>query len=171
MKVWIDLVFFLFLSLVISSAHAEINLNRPLLTNFAELVSSVEIGDNVIAIIHLDRCQIIKPEDQALKTQLTQSIIGASTRFNFTQYLHYNPRTDAESRDMVTTSMTTEVEQSTPGLYWAVFARLSVFEDNSATLHIDYFDPINHKSQSVLEWRCDISKGNDTNGLYLMDNF
>ncbi len=168
MKVWIDLVSILLLSLVINSANATINLGSPIITNFVQLVRAVESGDDVKAIVHLDRCQITDP---AIQAQLTPLIISASTRFNFTQYFHYNGRFDGQQKDTVTTTMSSLVEQSTPGLFWKVFARLSVFDDNTANLHVDYYDPIHHKSQMVVEWLCDISNGRDANGLILIDSF
>jgi hypothetical protein len=148
--------------------HANIDTNNSLLTNFDQLVKAVENGDDVKAIIHLDRCQITDP---SIQNQLAQYLLGASTRLNFTRYLHYSARIDGQLRDTVTTNMTNAVEQPTPGLFWSIFARLNVYDDNTATLDVDYFDPVSHKSFLVVEWLCDISNGKDTRGLVLIDSF
>ncbi|WP_298622427.1 hypothetical protein [uncultured Legionella sp.] len=172
MKAWINAVSVLLLLLIVNSANA-ISLSGVYITNFAQLVSALNNGEDVRAIIHLERCLIINSTDSTIQEQINSSISGVSTRFDFNKFLHYTSRIDGRTRDTVTTSMTTLVEQSTPGVFWKVFARLSVFgdESNTGNLRIDYFDPVSHKSQLVVEWRCDISNGNDNNGLVLIDDY
>ncbi|KTD31248.1 hypothetical protein Lmor_2745 [Legionella moravica] len=168
MKTWTGSVSVIVLCLIINNAYADFTTNNALIVNFTELVKAVESGNDVKAIIHLDRCQITDPTTQS---QLAQNLIGASTRFNFTQYLHYNVRVNGQLKDTVTTTMTSSVELPVPGVFWSVFGRLSVFDDDTATLYVDYFDPLHHQSHLVVEWRCDISNGKDTNGLVLINGF
>lgn len=149
--------------LFMTSANA---IPRLILT-FDQLVKAVEVGDDVKAIIHLDRCQITDPKVQS---QISQNIDGASTRMNFTKYLHFKGKVNGQLKDTVTTTSESVVEQST-GIFWTIYGRLSVFDDNTATFHIDYYDTPDKKSQLVVDWDCEISNGKDLNGLYLYDNF
>jgi hypothetical protein len=172
MKIWTNVVSILLLALLVNSANA-ISLSGVYITSFGQLVSALDNGEDVRAIIHFERCLLINTTDPTIQEQINTSISGVSTRFDFTKYLHFTTRIDGRTRDTVTTTMTSLVEQSTPGVFWEVFARLSVFGDetNTGTLRIDYFDPISHKSHLVVEWRCDISNGSDTNGLVLIDDY
>ena len=156
-RIWVVLM--LSLSLITSTVYAL----NTLLINYRQLVRAVETGTDVRAIIHLDRCLLT---DRALQTELVQYLDGSSTRFNFTKYLHYNTRINGQLRNTVTTSMTTFVEQPA-GELWTLHGRLNVFEDNTATLHFNYYDPAHQKQQYVLDWLCDISNGRDDKGLFL----
>ncbi|MDF1929811.1 hypothetical protein PGH45_06690 [Legionella pneumophila] len=57
MKKWNPFLLLIYLSLFLGPAHAV----TSLLTNFTQLVRAVERGDDVKAIIRLDRCQITIP--------------------------------------------------------------------------------------------------------------
>ena len=94
---------------------------------------------------------------------------GATTRFNFTQYFHANENINERIIDTVTTSMKIFIERPT-GESFILSGRLSVFEDNTATLHFNFLDPILHKQLLVVDWTCNISNGqDDNNGLVLFN--
>lgn len=133
--------------------------------NYVQLVKAVEGGDDVKAIVHFDRCQI---KDEALQEQFAQNLDGASTRFNFTQFAHYKLRVNGQLRDNVVTSRSL-FEKQPIGKVEINFGRLRVFEDNTAEIHIDFFDP-NKKERLVIKWLCDISDGHDDNGLVLFNS-
>lgn len=162
MKVWHS-VLASFSCLCMSAAQAV----PALLLNFNQLVRAVEQGDDVKAIVHFELCQI---SDPALLSQIAQNIDGASTRFNFVNYLHYNVRINGQLRDTVVTSINQPFEHSA-GEFWNVFGRLTVLDDNTALVHINVVDPLHHKSQFAADWLCDISNGRDENGLYLYNGF
>ncbi|CAM2759901.1 hypothetical protein [Legionella worsleiensis] len=168
MTMWMQKGAVLVLCWFMGSVHAFTSQNTALILSFNELVRAVESGNDVKAIVYLDRCRI---SDPALQNQLRPNLIGASTRFNFTQYLHYRPRIDGQLKDTVTTVINSVVELPTPGVFWSVYGRLSVFDDDTATLYVDYYDPASKQSHLQIEWVCDISVGNDANGLLLINGF
>ncbi|WP_392538164.1 hypothetical protein [Legionella sp. 227] len=149
-----------------NAQNTEINntINNNI-TNFAQLVQAVESGEDVRAIIHFDNCQVTGP---ALPTQLRRRLEGATTRFNFTNFFHGQETVNNELTDTVTTSMKFFI-QNASGEFLTLSGRLSVFEDNTATLHVNFFDPILHKQQLVVDWLCNISNGEDNNGLVLFN--
>lgn len=150
------------MGLWMTNANAITNL----LTTYSQLVKALEAGDDVKAIIHLDKCQI---SDPAIQIQLAQNLDGASTRINFTQFLHDKIRVNGQLKDTVITSTNTVIERSS-GVFLTAFGRLSMYDDNTGVFHIDFFDPKVHKSQLVVDWLCDISNGNDDHGLFLFDS-
>lgn len=166
MGIWKSMAIGVLLSLSINNANAL----ATIIINFPQLVRAVENGDDVKAIIHFDNCDFIEGSlSSQFQGQIRRTLEGASTRFNFTQYFHGKERINEQLKDTVTTSMIVHVEQPfAAGELWTVFGRLSVFDDNTATLHINLFDP-HHKNQLALDWLCNISNGRDDNGLVLFD--
>lgn len=162
MKKWNSFLLLLYLSLFTGYANAV----TSLLTNFEQLVRAVERADDVKAILRLDRCQIT---DTALQSQLVQNLDGASTRLNFTEYLHFRSRINGQLRDTVTT-VTSKIFEYTPGVFLSVSSRLNVFEDNTATFHVNFYNPLLGSSILIIDWLCDISNGNDENGLFLYNS-
>lgn len=163
MRIWQSIVVAIFLLFPLSHANSLTNN----ITDFSDLVRAVESGSDVRAIIHFDNCQVTGPE---LSTQVKRRLNGATTRFNFTQFFHGKEDIDDQLIDTVTTSMKIFIKKPT-GESLTFSGRLSVFEDNTATLHVDFFDPVLHKQKLVVDWFCRISNGNDNNGLVLFNFF
>ncbi len=161
MRIWQSIVMAGLLLLLLNNANAL----ATNIVNFPQLVQAVENGDDVRAIIHFDNCLVTQP---ALQTQIMRRLEGATTRFNFTHYFHAKESVNNQLVDTVTTSMKIFIERSS-GEVLTLSGRLSVFEDNTATLHVDFFDPILHKQQLVVDWLCNISNGQDQNGLVLFN--
>lgn len=161
MGIWRSISVSVLLSLVLNQASAA----GTNIINFSQLVQAVENGDEVRAIIHFDNCLVTEP---SIRTQVMRRLDGATTRFNFTQYFHANENINERIIDTVTTSMKIFIERPT-GESFILSGRLSVFEDNTATLHVNFFDPILHKQQLVVDWTCNISNGQDDNGLVLFN--
>jgi len=159
---WSSAARMVYVILFISNANAS----TTQILNFPQLVRAVESGDNVKAIIHFDNCQLL---DSSLQSLLAQNLDEASTRFNFTTYVHYKVKINGQLKDTVTTSMRGFAEQSTTGQLLTLFGRLSVYDDNTALLHVSYYDPVSHSKKWVVEWSCDISNGRDDNGLVLFN--
>lgn len=164
--------FTVFLLLLLTGANAQtptdINpniSNTNNITNFIQLVRAIEGGDDVRAIIHFDNCQVTGPE---LPAQVRRRLDGATTRFNFTHFFHGKEEVNNDLIDTVTTSTKIFIERPS-GERLTFSGRLSVFEDNTATLHVDFFDPIHHLHQLEVNWFCNISNGEDNNGLVLFN--
>lgn len=149
----------LLLLLGLNQAHALVTR----VTNFSQLVQAVEGGEDVRAIIHFDNCLV---KDPALRTQTTRRLDGATTRFNFDHYFHAKETINNQLLDTVTTSMKMFIERPSEEVL-TLSGRLSVFEDNTATLHVDLFDPVLKKQTLTIDWFCTISNGQDDNGLML----
>jgi hypothetical protein len=146
------------------------NVNGPqnILPNFLQLVEALENGNNVRAIIHFDRCTLREP--LSLQSQTMQRLEGATTRFNFTHFLHAKEQTNEGFIDTVTTSMKIFIQHRS-GEFVTLSGRLRIFEDNTARLRIDFFDPLVHKQLLVIRWLCTISQGQDDRGLVLFNFF
>jgi hypothetical protein len=162
MNILKSIVLGVLLSLSITSAYAL----KTILLNYTQLVKAVEFGDDVRAIVHFDNCDLMDPENQ---NQIIRNQDGVTTRFNFTKFLHFKIRINSQLKDTVTTSIVSYLDMTT-GEKLTLFGRLSVFDDNTATVHVDLFDPMLHKNKLVIDWLCDISNGNDRNGLVLFDS-
>ncbi|HHT0593244.1 TPA: hypothetical protein ACTXXA_002015 [Legionella anisa] len=163
MKIWQSVVAATFLLFPLSHAHAIAFTNN--ITDFPQLVQAVESGNDVRAIIHFDDCDVTGPE---LSAQAKRRLNGATTRFNFTQFFHGKEEIDDNLIDTVTTSMKIFIKKPS-GEFVTFSGRLSVFEDNTATLHVDFFDPVLKKQKFVVDWFCRISNGHDSNGLVLFN--
>ncbi|WP_454780421.1 hypothetical protein [Legionella sp. WA2022007384] len=169
MRIWQSIVVGIVLLLSLSQSNAQTNIT-PLtptnnITSFLQLVAAVESGNDVRAIIHFDDCEVT---GSALQDQIRRKLEGATTRFNFTQFFHGKVKIEDRTFDTVTTSMKILIESSS-GEFLTLSGRLSVFDDNTATLHVDFFDPILHKQKLVVDWFCAISNGEDNNGLVLFN--
>ncbi|QMT59445.1 hypothetical protein [Legionella sp. PC997] len=169
MRIWQSRRVGILLLLFLGQANAQ-TIVTPLtptnnITNYLQLVAAVESGNDVRAIIHFDNCEVKGPELQA---QIRKQLDGATTRFNFTQFFHGKKNVNDHLMDTVTTSMKIFIESSS-GEFLTLSGRLSIFEDNTATLHVDFFDPILHKQKLVVDWFCAISNGEDNNGLVLFN--
>ncbi|KTD74676.1 hypothetical protein [Legionella waltersii] len=154
------------LCFVLLIAATSANAVTNLLTNYSQLVKALERGDDVKAIIRLDFCDITDPE---LQSQLAQNIDAATTRINFTQYLHFKTRINEQLRDIVTTS-TEQLIENTPGVFLQMIARLNVLDDNTATLRVNFYNHNLSTGYLVVDFECDISNGKDENGLLLYDS-
>jgi hypothetical protein len=153
-KTWITTIGLCF---SMSSAYALPEMIRT----YHQLVEALENGNDVKAIIHLDLCDLDEDSlDEAFLGQVNQSIDGASTRFNFNQYVKLR----LNSVNTVTTSQSSLVEQS-PGVFLNLFSRLSIYEDPTRIprVHIELYDPKNNASKWVLNFECGISNGRDGN--------
>ena len=60
--------------------------------------------------------------------------------------------------------------QNPSGEFLTLSGRLSVFDDNTVTLHVNFFDPILHKQQMVVDWTCNFNKDDGKNGLVLFNS-
>ncbi|EHL30669.1 hypothetical protein [Legionella drancourtii] len=164
MRVFQSTLLSILFTLTLNKAYAT----APLLINFTQLVAALENADDVKAIIHFDKCLVINEKNQATQTQIIKKFDGASTRFNFTEYVHAEERLTGELQDTVTTSIKISIESST-GVFLILFGQLKVFDDNTATIHLELLNPVNQKKQLNVDWLCNISNGNDNNGLLLYD--
>lgn len=145
----------------------QANAVTSMILNFEQLVRSLEMGDDIKAIVRFDRCNLI---DLSLQQQLMPYLDGSSTRFNFNQYLHFKTRFNGQLRDTVTTTISTYVDKANDQL-WTLTGRLNIYDDNTATIHVDYYDADPRQHRFAVDWRCDISNGRDGHGIYLFNDF
>jgi hypothetical protein len=162
MRIWRSMIMGAILWCSLTSAYAV----KTVIDNYVQLVKALELGDDVRAIIHFDNCLLT---DHNLKELWARELDGASTRVNFTEYLHFNVRINGQFRNTVTTSMKRSVVLLT-GEHLILFSRLSIFEENPALYTVEFYSPILHKKILTAEWQCDISNGHDENGLVLFDS-
>lgn len=145
----------------------QVHALTSMIVSYEQLVRSLEMGDDIKAIVRFDRCNLM---DLSLQQELVPYLDGSSTRFNFNQYLHYKTRFNGQLRDTVTTTITTYVDKDN-GQLWTLTGRLNIYDDNTATIHVDYYDPAHNQNQFAVDWRCDLSNGRDGYGIYLFNDF
>lgn len=160
LKVWKKGIF---LSIAFATPVYAFN---TIILNYADLVETLETGNNVTAIVSFERCTITEPANPAL---FSQNLEGASTRFNFDHYLHYQTSLDKALKDTVVTSFS-QLVKSTDGVFLTSYASLQLYADNSAIIQVSFFNPVSYKKQFFVEWSCSISNGKDTNGLTLYNS-
>ncbi|STX43781.1 Uncharacterised protein [Legionella donaldsonii] len=151
----------LLLSLVTHAVSAQ----TTLISNYSQLVTALERGDDVKAILHFDKCHL---DPNSAAAHILPKLKGASTRFNFNEYTHYKLQIDDQEKDIIVTSITMLIEHP-HGEFWNNYARLRIFEDNSAELHIAYYDPLTDEKQLGMDWSCHLSNGKDGNGIMIFD--
>jgi hypothetical protein len=146
---------FLLLLNLLSSAFAA----PKLISNYQDLVSNLSKGDEVRAIFLINKCTT----DQ--KTANDNNIIAG---MNFTQFNKYSIQANNESKNIVATSFSMMTEHSRYGLTYN-YIRLRVFEDNSAEILSEYFDPKDFSRLGLIVFNCQLSQEPSQEGVTLYD--
>ena len=138
-------------------------ITTPIL-DYRQLVTALEQGDEVRAVIHIDKC-ILNTDTESEKIP---NLTGTSTRLNFNNYTHHKLHIGEDLKDTIATSITMLIE--TPhGEFWNHYGRLRVFEDNSANFYIAYYDPITNQKKLSMDWTCQLGNGKNGNAIILFD--
>jgi len=115
-------------------------------------VEALRQGDNVHAILELDKCKLataVTPPDMT----------GAMTRMNFDVFSYYKVvMPNGKLQFAVATSSNLLVEHRQFGVAQG-YARLRVFEDDSAELHLAHFDPKTYEQKSDINYLCQLNNG------------
>jgi hypothetical protein len=128
--------------------------------SFSELVSAVENGSDVKAIIHFDKCS----SKQRMANFVEYS--GSSGRLNFDRFSHYKVTVGNELKETVATSMTMMIENAN-GVLSNNYARLRIYADNTADFHATYNDPLTNKSTFTMDLVCPFSANVEQSGVVL----
>ncbi|RDI42689.1 VirK family protein [Aquicella lusitana] len=147
------------LTMAVSAAYAA----PKTLTNYEQLLQALEQGDEVRAIIHMDKCTVNKADVKG-----AADIGGSSTRINFTLFSHYKVPVNGQEKYTVATSQTLFTEHRAFGPVYA-YGRLRVFEDNSAEFHAAYYDPKTYELKGAVNYNCHLGNGADQNSIVLFD--
>jgi hypothetical protein len=145
--------------MVLLSAAATANANPVAIKNYTDLVTAVESGQDVRAIVRFDRCIAKQRTD-------TSHYIGASTRINFDRYSHYKVKVGNELKDAVATSMTMMIEHPN-GEFLYDYGRLRIYGDNTADFHAAYHDPVTNKLTYSMDWVCPVTDNAAQSGVVL----
>ncbi|MBX3708798.1 MAG: hypothetical protein KIT56_08950 [Gammaproteobacteria bacterium] len=149
----------------ISCVHA----NTKLLVNYNQLLQALDQGDDVRAILYLDKCTLKKSGNtKILNSKLDTE--RASMRMNFNIYSHYKVKVDAQhERYAIATSNTILTEHRDFGPVYA-YGRLRIFGDNSAEFHAAYYHPQTYELKGEADYLCQISNDSDQNAIDLFDS-
>jgi hypothetical protein len=128
--------------------------------NFAELVSAVENGNDVKAIIHYDKCT--SKQRVANFVEYT----GSSGRLNFDRFSHYKVTVGNEVKETVATSTTMSIEHPN-GVMSNDYARLRIYADTTADFHVTYNDPLTNKSTFTMDLACSFSANPEQSAIVL----
>lgn len=133
--------------------------NKSLLRSYYQLFEALQQGHNVNAIISTDKCKFLDGT--------SPNTGGSFTRMNFDIFNYYKPA--GQSRYTIATAYTHFTEH---GAYGPVmgYARLRVYDDNTAELHTSTYDPVTYQlKENSYDYVCKISTGDDANAIQLFD--
>ena len=136
-----------------------------ILTNYDQLLQALQQDDNVSAIIHFNHCSATVPAG-VKKTDVDPG--DTTKRLNFNVFMHYKAILQNQQHYTIATSNTILTEHHIFGSVYE-YARLRVFEDNSVELYTAYLDPKTFEVKAKGTLTCQISNGNDQNGVVLFD--
>lgn len=126
-----------------------------IITDYVQLVEALRQGDNVHAIIELDKCKLQSNSLSAASPDLT----GGMTRINFDIFSYYQVEAPGgKLRYAVATSISTLTEHRQFGVVQG-YARLRIFDDGLAELHLAHFDPKTYEQKSNINYVCALSHG------------
>jgi hypothetical protein len=128
--------------------------------NFAELVSAVENGTDVKAIIHYDKCT----SKQRIANFVEYS--GSSGRLNFDRFSHYKVTVGSEIKETVATSTTMSIEHAN-GTMSNDYVRLRVYADSTADFHVSYNDPLTNKATFTMDLVCPFTANAEQSAIVL----
>lgn len=148
------------LTLLITTAHAS----PSTLTTYDQLLQALHQGENVRAIINLDKCTNKSKTKTAAENP---DVTGAFTRMDFKLFSYYKIPVDKQTmRYTIATSYSTLTEHRTLGLVYG-YARLRVFDDGSAEFHVANYDPKTFEQKAEMNFICHLSNGVEDNGVAL----
>lgn len=138
-----------------------------LIVNYNQLVEDLRQGENIHAIISLDKCQ---PVTQTKSLKDNPDTSGGFTRINFDIFSFYKVQVDDQhQRYAVATSYTILTDHRVFGPVYG-YARLRIFDDNTAEFHLAHYDPKTFVLKAEMNFNCRISNGNDQNGVALYES-
>jgi len=150
-------LFVLIIALVSTNQPVLAN-SSQILINYSELLNALKNGNQVRAIIQLEKCS------SSLKYKETNDAIGG---MNFTVFNKYKLQVDnSTKRDVIATSINMLVKSSRYG-FVNNYVRLHIFEDNSVEILSEFLDPKNYSSIKQTTFSCQLSNGKDKNAVIL----
>jgi hypothetical protein len=143
-----------------------VNAGTPrLLTNYDELYNALNKGDNIRAVINLERCSISKPMAKNAKDPIPPPIpISGGLKFDV-----YNAYKFPDTGLSVIATSKTVLTELDKGKLAYNYVRLRVTSDNKSQIHSAIVNPHSFKQLGVSDISCAISNGTDNNGLFLYD--
>jgi hypothetical protein len=125
-------------TLILSMLCPAVYAQSKILTTYDQLLSALQEGNNVRAIIHLDKCQPKKIK--IMEGDPLPDVSGAFTRIDFIQFSYYKVLTDqGRERYTAAASYSTMTEHRHYGLTRG-YARIRVFDDNTGDFHAAHYD-------------------------------
>lgn len=144
------------------------NASPRLLGSYEQLLQAVKQGDNVAAIITIDKCAIkTKPGQKA--ALINNSTLGITTRINFSIFSHYKVLENGQERYAVTSSNAMLVDHRAFGPVFS-YGRIRVYDDNTAEIHTAFLDPKTYETKGSIDFTCAINNGtNEAGAIKLYD--
>lgn len=131
------------------------------LYNYDQLLLALKQGSDVRAIIDLDRCHLLQSKGEQ------PDLSGAFTRMDFKYFSFYKvPVANGQTRFAAATSYSTLVEHRQFGLVYS-YARLRIFDDNTADLHIAHYDAKTHALKDQMDFSCPVGNPSHADGVML----
>lgn len=148
----------LVLSMLCPYAYAQ----SKIIPNYDQLVTALQQGEIIRAMIYLDQCQ--------LKTGSKKTLVdmaGAFTRIDFAQFNHYKVLTDeGKERFTAAASYSTMVEHKDYGLILG-YARIRIFEDNTGEFHVAHYDAKTLMLKDQMNFICKVAASKTEGGIVL----
>jgi hypothetical protein len=134
--------------------------NHKLITNYSDLLIALSQGDEVRAIIAVNKCT--PASDNSKDFNDTYGSL------NFTNFNKYQLQVNGQSKDVIATSINMLVKNDQLGSVYN-YVRLRVFQDGSAELFSQFLNPVTYAQLQSGSFNCHLSNGQDQNAVALYD--
>ncbi|MFZ2314609.1 MAG: VirK family protein [Gammaproteobacteria bacterium] len=120
------------------------------LTSYEQLRLALRAGDQVIAVVDVDKCVASHPTETKLP--------GAAAGFNFDVFDNYKVQTNYKAQMTIATAFTHVTQHSKFG-FVQDYVRLRIFEDNSAEIMSAYLNPQTFVPYYTVSYACQVGEG------------
>lgn len=134
--------------------------NHKLITNYSDLLTALTQGDDVRAIITVNKC--------TSSSENSKDFTDIYASLNFTTFNKYQLQISGQAKDVIATSINMLVKSEQFGNV-DNYVRLRVFQDGSAELFSQYLNPTTYAQLQAVSFNCHISNGQDQNAITLYD--
>ncbi|CAM2822137.1 hypothetical protein [Legionella worsleiensis] len=138
----------------------SVSANNKLLASYDELLQTLDSGNKVRAVVHVNKCTLIEG------TELAKVI---TMGFNYDWYNHYNLRIDSQhSKEVITTSKNIfSVTQLNALGSVNNYVQLHIFKDNSAYVFGAIIDPVTYEQKITATYSCPLDVNSSNSGIVL----
>ena len=145
--------------LLLVTSQIVVAAQHVVLTNYNEIMTALTQGDEVRAIMKLDKCS------GDSNSAAVRGVVGG---MSFTNFNKHHLIVAGEEKNVIATSINILIQHSVKG-HVNNYVRLRLFEDNTVEIFSEMLEPKTYNQLSAATFHCKLSDGNDQNGVVLYD--